>query len=201
MNQRLLLLLLAIAVTILSACKSFSPQQPSKSPEKTTTLPETATNNVAPAKPEPEPVATVPPTEVDVDAERNALLQADLNFSRASEEKGTAQAFYEFLTPDGICLWDGEPPIHGRDAVKVHLAARPQGFFTWQPSAADVARSGDLGFTCGTAIFQSKVTGPDEKPRISHSKYVTIWKKQSNSRWKVVLFSTSPSPPPPDRRP
>ena len=191
-------LLLAMAVTILSACKSTTPQEPSKPPENTTTLSETPTNNVARA--EPEAIATVPPTEVDVDAERNALLQADLNFSRASEEKGAAQAFYEFLTPDGICLWDGEPPIHGRDAVKVHLAARPQGFFTWQPSAADVARSGDLGFTWGTAIFQSKVTGPDEKPHISHSKYVSIWKKQSNSRWRVVLFSTSLSLPPAERR-
>jgi ketosteroid isomerase-like protein len=135
---------------------------------------------------------------VNVEAERSALLEADLSFSRASEEKGAAQAFYEFLAADGVSLATGEPPIRGRDAIKVHLSAGPQGFFTWQPIAVDVARSGEIGFTWGTAIFQGK--GADEKPRISHSKYVSIWKKQNNGRWKVVLFSTSPSPAPAERR-
>jgi ketosteroid isomerase-like protein len=136
--------------------------------------------------------------ELDLEAERNSLLEVDLSFSRRSEEKGAAQAFYDFLASDAVSLSAGEPPIRGREAIKVHLAAGPQGFFTWQPMAADVSGSGDVGYTWGTANFQTK--GPDDKPRIAYSKYVTVWKKQNSGRWKAVLFSTSPSPPPTDRR-
>jgi ketosteroid isomerase-like protein len=158
--------------------------------------PEAATNAVA--APKPEPIAPAPLDDAKIESERSKLLEMDLNFSRMSEEKGAAQAFYEFFAPDGVNLSAGEPPIRGRDAIKVHLSAGPQGFLTWQPTAADVSRSGDVGFTWGTAIFQGK--GADEKPRINYSKYVSVWKKQTNGRWKVVLFSTSPSPPPAERR-
>jgi ketosteroid isomerase-like protein len=185
------------SVLFLSACTTTTNQHAGKPPEKTASAPPVApTNNVA--APKPEPIAPAPPPELNLEAERNALLETDLSFSRMSEEKGAAQAFYEFVVPEAINLSAGEPPIRGRDAIKVHLAAGPQGFFTWQPAAADVARSGDMGFTWGTAVFQGK--GADEKPRINYSKYVTVWKKQNNGRWKVVLFSTSPSPPPAERR-
>ena len=193
MNQGFVLSLLASAL-FLSACASTVTQAPRKAAENP---PEAAPEPpakvaAAPKSPQPEPA------EVNLEADRNALLEVDLSFSRMSEEKGSAQAFYEFLAPEAINLSAGEPPIRGRGAIRVHLAAGPQGFLTWQPQAADVARSGDMGFTWGTAIFQSK--GPDEKPGITYSKYVTIWKKQKNGGWKAVLFSSNPSPPPSERR-
>jgi ketosteroid isomerase-like protein len=196
MNARCLFLLVA-AMMLLPACTTPTNQHASKPPEKiASAAPVSPTNSVATVQ-KPELVAPAP-VEGNLDAERNSLLEADVSFSRMSEEKGPAQAFYEFFVPDGISLGAGEPPIRGRDAIKVHLAAGPQGFFTWQPAAADVSRSGDLGYTWGTANLQTK--GPDEKPGISYFKYVAVWKKQNNGRWKVVLFSTSASPPPAERR-
>jgi ketosteroid isomerase-like protein len=192
---RLALLLLA-SMLLLSACESTATRHPGKAPEKpVVSAPEQPAKNAA--APEPRP-AQPQPAEVNLETTRNALLQTDLSFSRMSEEKGAAQAFYEFLAPEAISLSAGEPPIRGRDAIKVHLAAGSQGFLTWQPQAADVAESGDMGFTWGTAIFQSK--GADEKPGIIYSKYVTVWKKQTNGLWQVVLFSSNPSPPPAERR-
>ncbi len=191
-----LIFLLLISMLFFSACVPIGTRPPSKIPEKPV--------DVAPEQPSKQAAATAPkpvqpePAEFNLEAERNALLENDLSFSRMSEEKGAAQAFYEFLAPEAISLSAGEPSIRGRDAIKVHLAAGPQGFFTWQPQAADVARSGDMGFTWGTAIFQSK--GTEEKPGITYSKYVSVWKKQQNGGWKVVLFSSTPSPPPAERR-
>jgi ketosteroid isomerase-like protein len=190
-------LVVLLTIVFLPACTTPRTRPAGKPAEKIASAPtEAPTNNVA--VPTPEPVTPAPPLEVNLEAERNALLEADLSFSRMSEEKGAAQAFYEFVVPEAINLSAGDPPIRGRDAIKIHLAAGPQGFFTWQPAAADVARSGDMGYTWGTAVFQGK--GADEKPRINYSKYVTVWRKQINGRWKVVLFSTSPSPPPTERR-
>jgi ketosteroid isomerase-like protein len=187
-------LILLATVLVFLGCSNLS-RNPSASAEKETTPQQTATNAAMPNPALPAPRAS---SEIDLESERNALLETDQAFSRTSEEKGAAQAFYDFFAADGVSLSAGEPPIRGRDAIKIHLSAGPQGFLTWQPTAADVAKSGDMGFTWGTSVFQGK--GPDEKPQIKHSKYVTVWKKQSSGRWKVVLFSTSPSPPPAERR-
>lgn len=188
--------LLLVSMLLLSACQSTPTRHPGKAPEKPVVVPAEQPAREAPVT-ESKP-APPEPAEANLETTRNALLQTDLSFSRMSEEKGAAQAFYEFLAPEAISLSAGEPPIRGRDAIKVHLAAGSQGFLTWQPQAADVAESGDMGFTWGTAIFQSK--GTDEKPGIIYRKYVTVWKKQTNGRWKVVLFSSNPSPPPAERR-
>jgi ketosteroid isomerase-like protein len=191
-------LVVLLFILLLPACTTQSTRPASKPAEKVVSAPPLAPTNNVPI-PTPEPVTPAPPPlEVNLEAERSAILEADLSFSRMSEEKGAAQAFYEFVVPEAINLQAGEPPIRGRDAIKIHLAAGPQGFFTWQPAAADVAQSGDMGYTWGTAVFQGK--GVDEKPRINYSKYVTVWRKQNNGRWKVVLFSTSPSPAPTERR-
>ena len=182
----------------LSACTYPGTRPAVKPPEKIASpAPQASTNDVA--VPKPQPVTAAAPPELNLEAERNSLLEADLSFSRTCEEKGAAQAFYEFFWPDGVSLTAGEPPIRGREAIKVHLAAGTPGFFRWQPSAADVSQSADVGYTWGTGILQTK--GPDEKLRIGYCKYVSVWKKQNSGRWKVVLFSTSPSPPPAERRP
>jgi ketosteroid isomerase-like protein len=197
MNARHLLLLTA-AMTLLPACTTTTTNPAAKPAEKIVNVPSAARTNSVPV-PKPEPVAPAAPVEANLEAERNSLLEADLSFSRTCEEKGAAQAFYEFFLPDGVSLTAGEPPIRGREAIKVHLSAGPPGFFRWQPSAADVSQTADVGYTWGTGILQTK--GPDEKLRIGYCKYVSVWKKQNSGRWKVVLFSTSPSPPPTERRP
>jgi len=190
-------LLLLVAISLIPACTPITIGPKGKPAEMVTSTPSVVSTNAVVA-PKPEPVKAAAPVELDLEAERNSLLEADLSFSRRSEEKGAAQAFYDFLAADAVSLFAGETPIRGREAIKVHLAAGPQGFFTWQPIAADVSGSGDVGYTWGTANFQTK--GPDDKPRIVYSKYVTVWRKQNSGRWKIVLFSTSPSPPPTERR-
>jgi ketosteroid isomerase-like protein len=138
------------------------------------------------------------PLRRDVSAESTKLLEADLAFSRLCEEKGAATAFYEFLTPDAVNLPPGEFPIKGREAIRVHLSAGPQGVLTWKPAGAETSRSGDLGYTWGA--YEFSVTGPDGRPQTSYGKYVTIWKKQADGSWKVVLDTGNSSPPPTQRR-
>ncbi len=54
--------------------------------------------------------------------------------------------------------------------------------FTWEPLYADVAKSGELGYTYGT--YQIITVENSEK-----GTYVSIWKKDSNGKWKFVLDS------------
>jgi ketosteroid isomerase-like protein len=129
---------------------------------------------------------------------RRALLDTDIDFARASEEKGTAEAYLEFLTPDATLLPEGELPIQGRDAIKVHQAAGPEGILLWKPRAVEVASSGDLGYTWGTCEFRQ--SNPQGRQGARYGKYVTAWKKQPDGAWKAHLLIRNSSPPPEQRR-
>jgi hypothetical protein len=52
---------------------------------------------------------------------------------------------------------------------------------TWIPIRADVARSGELGYTYGTYILQ--LSNVDK----TGGTYCTIWKKDKNKEWKFAL--------------
>jgi len=176
----------------LTSPKAGPPSEPLKQPE-------------APKQPEPPSLPSAPapaearkPPPPNPEAERKNLLELDLAFSRLSEEKGAAQAFYEFLAPDAVSLQGGEVPLKGREAIKVHLAAGPQGLLTWTPREAEVAASGDLGYTWGTYEFRTR--NESDAPQIHYGKYVTLWKRQPDGSWKVALDVGSPGPPPGSRR-
>jgi ketosteroid isomerase-like protein len=50
---------------------------------------------------------------------------------------------------------------------------------------AGIAQSADVGWTSGTFEFRS--VGKDGKPIVEHGKYTSIWKKQPDGSWKIVL--------------
>ena len=52
------------------------------------------------------------------------------------------------------------------------------------------ARSGDLGYTSGTT--EDSIKDESGKTKSDKGKYLTVWKKQANSEWKVLydMFSS-----------
>ena len=176
MSYRLPLLLLVIWACC--SCSTLTPSPPVSNPRQT---PKAQSETVTPAAP---PAATA-------ESYRKALIAADLAFSRACEDKGAADAFYEHLAPDGVCLLSGDPPIEGRDAAKVRFSATPAETLTWKPRDVDVCAGADLGYTWGT--YQSTVATQDKAAVPRAGKYTIVWKRQSDGGWKVVLFITSAS--------
>ncbi len=66
-----------------------------------------------------------------------------------------------------------------------------EGFFalpgfklTWNVDTAEVAKSGDLGYTRGT--YELTFNNAAGKPVTEKGKYVTVWKKQADGSWKVA---------------
>ncbi len=55
---------------------------------------------------------------------------------------------------------------------------------TWKPKGANVAASGDLGYTYG--VYEIHTSAQDT---VLYGTYVSIWKKQQNGKWKFVLDS------------
>jgi len=60
----------------------------------------------------------------------------------------------------------------------------------WKATKADIARSGDMGYSIGS--YDLSVNDAQGKPMTDHGKYTTIWKKQTDGSWKVAvdMFNT-----------
>lgn len=127
----------------------------------------------------------------DLTVIKATILSADQNFSRVSIANGVLKAFDEFAA-DGIrLLRNGSYPIIGKKEAISFLAAKP-GSLSWDSAKADVASSGDLGYTYGNYEFKGNGAGVATESGY----YMRIWKKQSTGAWKVVLevFNEVPKP-------
>ena len=116
----------------------------------------------------------------------DTLRQLEGEFMKAAAEKGSA-GYMSYYADDAVEVPNGAPLIQG----KVNIA-KTMGFLddknnrlTWTPVGADISASGDLGYTYGTYEFTSK--DKDGKTVADHGKYTSIWKKQPDGSWKVVL--------------
>ena len=123
-----------------------------------------------------------------------ALIKADRDFALYAQQHGMANAFREFAASDALSLPMGDAPVFGRDAIFKSMADSPPGQLLWKPVGADLARSGELGYTWGTYEFRTHDAA--DKPVTHHGKYVTVWKKQRDGSWKftVDIGNTNPAP-------
>jgi uncharacterized protein (TIGR02246 family) len=92
-----------------------------------------------------------------------------------------------FCAEDGSVLAPNAPIATGREAIRKLFAgffALPGLSISWQPSKAEVAKSGELAYTTGT--YQMSYNGAAGKQVTDKGKYVTVWKKQGDGSWKVL---------------
>ena len=102
-------------------------------------------------------------------------------FARYSVEQNTQQAFMHFLADDGLVFKKGQP-VNGKERW---ATIKPDSSkLSWYPAFADVAASGELGFTTGP--WEYRETKAD-KDAAAFGNYVTIWKKQADGSWKAAI--------------
>jgi ketosteroid isomerase-like protein len=125
-------------------------------------------------------VAASPKDTVDT------LRQLEADFMKAAAERGS-QGYMSYYAEDAVEVPNGEAIMQGKANI-----AKTMGFLdnkdnhlTWSPVGADISASGDLGYTYGNYEFRAK--DKDGKPVLEHGKYTSIWKKQKDGSWKVVL--------------
>ena len=148
----------------------------------------------AAAAPSPEPCATAsPPVTRPLTArneveERFRLLGTDADFSTYAATVGTGPAFHDYIAPNGLLIGGGPVVTCGRASLRPETGG-PPGSLTWTPRLAQVAASGDLGFTIGVATVR-------RGEQLSHSKYLTIWKRQPDGSWRYVADGGNDAPAP-----
>ena len=123
------------------------------------------------------------------------LLETDRAFAARSVEAGAARAFEEFLAEDALQLPDGQPPVQGRAAIVAGLEALGSDWvLDWEPQTARVGDGGRMGWTWGT--WELKPAAGDAEPR--YGKYLNVWQRGRDGRWRVFVDMGNASPPPPE---
>jgi ketosteroid isomerase-like protein len=134
--------------------------------------------------------ASAPPSEPAPDP--TELMTADLAFAKATAERGV-DGWLEYFAEDGAMLPAGQPIIRGHQAIRdlMSPAFEAEGFeLHWEPIEADIAASSDLGYTIGR--YERTITAADGNRQTTVGKYVSIWKRQEDGTWKVVVDLGTP---------
>lgn len=119
------------------------------------------------------------PLGPDQNKQVRAVIRAERAFAEASRTSGMRAAFLAFLADDGILFRPG--PVPGRQWTQDR--PEPKASLLWRPVYADVAISGELGYTTGPWEYRSNA----DPQRVGHGHYVTLWRKAKGGGWKVVL--------------
>src|SRR5215211_2686440 len=112
------------------------------------------------------------------------MVRTEQAFSRMAAETNTRDAFMAFIADDGLLFRPGA--VNGKKWMQEHPVP-PSGkhpLLAWQPAFAGMSAAGDLGFTTGP--WEAKPDVKDEKPS-GYGHFVTVWKKQSDGTWKLVV--------------
>ncbi len=120
------------------------------------------------------------------------LVKLEADFARAVAERGH-DAFVSYFAEDGVELQEGGG-ITTKEDMRKEGPWPPDMLLTWTPVKAEMAASGDLGYTYGNYVLKSK--DKDGKLITHYGKYTSIWKKQKDGSWKVAVDMGNSSPAP-----
>ncbi|MEY2440145.1 MAG: hypothetical protein QOI34_1530 [Verrucomicrobiota bacterium] len=109
-----------------------------------------------------------------------ALVESEKTFARTTSERGINDSFLQFLADDSVVFVPG--PTNGKAAyAKYEEKGRK---LAWQPIFATISAAADLGITTGP--WQLSKSAAEPTP-VAFGEFVSIWKKQADGGWKVVL--------------
>ena len=110
------------------------------------------------------------------------MVQAERAFAAHALIVGWKQAFLDYFADDAVGF-DGQSG-RAKDQIRANPDPPPDLQLIWEPRFGDVAASGDLGYLTGPVrnIRKSRDNG---RPR--HSIYASIWKRQRDGSFKVIM--------------
>jgi ketosteroid isomerase-like protein len=127
----------------------------------------------------------------------DVLMEADRAFA-ADVAVGGSEVWASWFDPDGAMIQPGIGEVRGLPDIESLMGVldAPGVALAWEPARAQIAASGDLGWTTGS--FVSRAPGPDGVDVEGRGRYVTIWRLQADGSWKVVMDLGNPSDVPPE---
>lgn len=127
------------------------------------------------------------------EAARRALEDAERSLGSLAVAKGLETALGTNAAPAARFYRHGQLPFEGEGAATRAAATLP-GSVTYEPEKADVASSGDLGYTYGRYRNGSGATAQE-------GVFIRIWTRAPEGAWRVVIDFARQHPPAPPKQP
>lgn len=130
------------------------------------------------------PLASAVEETTDPQKANQMLLACDEASSEEWRAEPRPENYLKYLTPGARLYRKDIFPTTSRNQIRQLLAAAKN--MTWKPMRAEVAKSGDLGYSYG--VYQA---GKGEGAVQGH--YLRFWKRQANDQWRVVVDLHKPN--------
>jgi ketosteroid isomerase-like protein len=139
------------------------------------------------ANPAPNPL-----TDTTVKPGKVILYDLEARFAKDVAERG-GKAVVDWFAEDGVLLGNGQAPVVGRVAIAKSMSWSAKDYqLTWTPTDAMMGPSGDMGYTWGRYEGHSK--DANGNPVVTSGRYMTVWRKEPDGQWKVVLDAGANEP-------
>jgi len=138
-------------------------------------------------------VLSVLTQDKEIPRAQSELVETERAFAKLAVERGIRESFIAYFAEDGIGF---APHPH---KVKETLSKSPAParnssiLLKWAPVYGDISQAGDLGWNTGPTVIEDTSTA--KKPA-RHGMFFSVWKKQGDGNWKVVVDLGSDTPAP-----
>jgi ketosteroid isomerase-like protein len=119
-----------------------------------------------------------------VSADQAAMVATERAFAKLGYERGIRESFIKYFAPE--CIVFAPDPVKYRAELEKQ---EPEKFplpvvVNWAPVWGDISAAGDMGYNTGPVTYED--TGEKKRPT-RHVIFFSVWKKQSDGKWLVVL--------------
>jgi ketosteroid isomerase-like protein len=117
---------------------------------------------------------------------KQEIINVEKEFEAAAQKYGMAQAFYDFADENAVIKRKNDTLIKGNENIRKYYEKinLKNAVLTWTPDFVGVSEDGTLGYTYGSYVWKNK--DADGKTVESRGVFHTVWKKQSDGKWKYV---------------
>jgi len=133
----------------------------------------------------PKSLTPLPPS-----GDARSIIASDLAFSARAGTDGAGLAFEAYAAPDAVVFGPGGA-TRGPRAIGQSIGQGPPANWSWAPVVAEIAGTGDLGYTIGQAVIAPASGGA---PVLS--KYLTVWRRQSDGTMRFLTDGGNGRPAP-----
>jgi len=133
----------------------------------------------------PKSLTSLPPS-----GDARSIIASDLAFSARAGTEGAGAAFEAYAAPDAVVFGPGGA-TRGPREIGASIGQGPPADWSWAPVVAEIAGTGDLGYTIGQAVIAPKSGGA---PVLS--KYLTVWRRQSDGTMRFLTDGGNGRPAP-----
>ena len=115
---------------------------------------------------------------------QTSLVDTERAFAKLAVDRSVNESFIAYFADEGIGF---NPHPHKVRETLSRVPAptkRSPIVLNWAPIYGDISQAGDLGYNTGPTVVEDH--GPQKRPT-RHGLFFSVWKKQSDGSWRVVL--------------